>query len=76
MGDQRAVALANLDLSNTGDLFVKGPAERIETARIAHQLTRSLAENDSQKVVRALQEILKQYDLSAIARTTGIVGTL
>ena len=72
MRDQGTAALANLDLSNTGDLFVKGPAERIETARIAHQLTRSLAENDSRKVVLALQEILKQYDLSAIARTTGI----
>ena len=61
-----------IDFSNTGDLIVKGPAERIETARIAHELTRSLAENDSQKVMLALQEILKRYDLSAIARTTGI----
>ena len=69
---QRTVALANLDLSNTGDLFAERAAERIETARIAHQLTRSLAENDSKMVVLALQEILKQYDLSVIARTTGI----
>ena len=61
-----------IDFSNTGDLIVKGPAERIETARVAHELTRSLAENDSQKVALALQEILKRYDLSAIARTTGI----
>ena len=61
-----------IDFSNTGDLIVKGPAERIETARIAHELTRSLAENDSQKVMLALQEILKRYDLSAIARTMGI----
>lgn len=51
---------------------MKGPGERIETARVAHQLTRSLAENDSQKVMLALQEILKRHDLSAIARTTGI----
>jgi probable addiction module antidote protein len=73
MRDQETAALgANLDFSNTGDLIAKGPAERIETARIAHQLTRSLAENDSQKVALALQEILKRYDLSAIARTTGI----
>ena len=73
MRDQGTAALgANLDFSNTGDLLAKGPAERIETARIAHQITCSLAENDSQKVVLALQEILKRYDLSAIVRTTGI----
>ena len=73
MRDQGTTALgANLDFSNTGDLLAKGPAERIETARIAHQLTRSLAENDSRKVMLALQEILKRYDLSAVARTTGI----
>ena len=73
MRDQGTAALgAKLDFSNTGDLIMKGPAERIETARVAHQLTRSLAENDSQKVVLALQEILERYDLSAVARTTGI----
>ena len=73
MRDQGTAALgAKLDFSNTGDLIAKGPAERIETARIAHQLTRSLTENDSQKVVLALREILKRYDLSAVARTTGI----
>jgi probable addiction module antidote protein len=63
---------ANLDFFNVGGSIVKGPSERIETARVAHQLTRSLAENDSQKVALALQEILKRQDLSAIARTTGI----
>ena len=73
MRNQGTAALgANLDFSNTGDLLAKGPAERIATARIAHQLTRSLAENDSRKVMLALQEILKRYDLSAVARTTGI----
>ncbi len=73
MRDPGAAALgAKLDFANTGDLIAKGPAERIETARIAHQLTVSLAENDSQKVQFVLQEILKRYDLSAVARTTGI----
>jgi len=73
MRNQGTAALgASLDFSNTGDLLAKGPAERIATARIAHQLTRSLAENDSRKVMLALQEILKRYDLSAVARTTGI----
>jgi probable addiction module antidote protein len=52
--------------------IVKGPAERIEAARIAHQLTQSLAENDSQKLVLALKKIIKRQGLSAIARTTGI----
>jgi probable addiction module antidote protein len=63
---------ANFDFFTIGGPIVKGPSERIETARVAHQLTRSLAENDSQKVALALQEILKRQDLSAIARTTGI----
>jgi len=52
--------------------IVKGPAERIEAARVAHQLTQSLAENDSQKLVLALKKILKRQGLSTIARTTGI----
>ena len=52
--------------------IVKGPAERIEAARVAHQLTQSLAENDSQKLVLALKKIIKRQGLSAIARTTGI----
>lgn len=73
MRDPGTAALgAKLDFSNTGDLIMKGPAERIETARIAHQITVSLAENDSQKVGLALQEILKRYDLSAVARTIGV----